>query len=62
MLRAGWSEPEDMEVLERFGRLVERSGVRGSVRPVSYTHLDVYKRQILTRAHPYLKRVDTHRP
>ena len=39
MLRAGWSEPEDMEVLERFGRLVERSGVRGSVRLYTNPHV-----------------------
>ena len=42
---------EDMEMIEirpNVGRLLERAArVRGGM-PVAYTHLDVYKRQIIT--------------
>lgn len=50
MLKAGWSEPEDMEVLERFGRLVERSGVRGTVR--LYTNPGVASPLLIGFFHP----------
>ena len=36
-------------VTDRIGRLLSRHGVRPIFKPVSYTHLDVYKRQIQGR-------------
>ena len=46
-VRANWIRPEDLHHYESLGfhnfKIVERNT------PVSYTHLDVYKRQLLLK-------------
>ena len=44
----------ERELLEKIA-VVQKKGVIGAEDPVSYTHLDVYKRQFLT-----LERIETY--
>ena len=39
-------EPTDRELLLKLGGLLGSADYEGQIAPVSYTHLDVYKRQV----------------
>ncbi|MBS5064828.1 MAG: hypothetical protein KHZ58_13720 [Hungatella hathewayi] len=59
-LKAGCAEPEDMEVLERFGRLVERAGIRGPVR--LYTNPQAASPLLMGFFHPWIVLPTTELP